>query len=96
MKRIPKKGTGVSLAKRNIQKLRSNKLAILGLGLFLLVVVMCVFAPMLSNGDPNRIDVSQRYLPPSMEHPLGTDQSGRDVWGRDSVCRKNINYDWID
>ncbi len=37
---------------------------------------------LLASGDPLKIDLSATLLPPSWEHPLGTDQSGRDLYTR--------------
>jgi oligopeptide transport system permease protein len=32
--------------------------------------------------DPNQVNFAETYLPPSLEHPFGTDQFGRDLWTR--------------
>jgi oligopeptide transport system permease protein len=32
--------------------------------------------------DPNEVNFAETYLPPSIEHPFGTDQFGRDLWTR--------------
>ena len=71
-----------SLAKRSMQKLAHNKLALFGLFLFVLVVLSSLMAPLLTSCDPHYIDTTLRYLPPSAEHPLGTDQNGLDNFAR--------------
>jgi peptide/nickel transport system permease protein len=53
-------------------------------GLFMLVVVlaMAVFAPWIAPYDPYkpvRARIDSIYAPPSIEHPLGTDDGGKDV-----------------
>jgi peptide/nickel transport system permease protein len=54
----------------------------------LAVVVLVGFAVaalwphVLAPGDPSAIDLDAALRPPSAEHPLGTDQSGRDLWTR--------------
>ncbi|MCR2826518.1 ABC transporter permease [Microbacterium sp. zg.Y909] len=49
----------------------------------LAVVAAAAFAPQLFTSlDPLQTDVRQALLPPSAEHPFGTDQSGRDVYSR--------------
>ncbi len=71
-----------SLARRNLDKFLSNKLAITGLVIFLILVLASLFAPLFTKYDPSFIDPSQRYLPPSLEHFLGTDSVGRDLYTR--------------
>lgn len=71
-----------SISKRRIQKLLANKLAVFGFFLFMVVVVMCICAPLLTDQDPTYIDMRLRYAPPSAEHPFGCDQSGRDIFSR--------------
>ena len=71
-----------SLAKRNIQKFARNRLALFGLLLFVVVSLMCVFAPLITKESPSFIDTSLRYLSPQAGHPLGCDQNGRDVFAR--------------
>ncbi|NCT91763.1 ABC transporter permease [Cellulomonas sp. APG4] len=45
--------------------------------------VLAAVAPsVLAPGDPTAIDLEAAFLPPSTEHLLGTDQSGRDLWTR--------------
>ena len=71
-----------SLAKRNLQKFLSNKLAIMGLILLVGVIVLAVAAPLFTKYDPALNNPSIRYQAPSSEHILGTDSIGRDVWAR--------------
>jgi len=71
-----------SLARRNLQKLFSNRLAILGGVIVLALVLLSIFAPLLTPYDPAFIDPTQRLQPPSAEHLLGTDNAGRDLWAR--------------
>jgi oligopeptide transport system permease protein len=49
---------------------------------FLLIAAYCVVAPIASPYDPDKVDFSQAYLRPSLDHPLGTDQFGRDLFTR--------------
>jgi len=52
-----------------------------GLAIVLLVIGMAIFADVLSPYDP--IEIADRpILPPSRDHPLGTDSLGRDVFSR--------------
>lgn len=71
-----------SLAKRNIRVFLSNRMAVIGGIIVLVMILLSVFAPLLTSYDPSYIDASQRELKPSAEHLLGTDRLGRDVWTR--------------
>ena len=53
-------------------------------GTIIAAVVFCVvFAPLLTQYDPEEVgDVSEFKQPPSKEHWLGTDLYGRDMWSR--------------
>lgn len=51
--------------------------------LFLAVVITAALVPTLFSGyDPLATEISSALQPPSLEHPFGTDQSGRDVLSR--------------
>ncbi len=64
------------------RRLRSNKLAMLGLIFLILLAVMAIFGPILSPYDTNKQDLPNQYQPPSSEHWFGTDSHGRDVFTR--------------
>ena len=61
-----------------------NKTAVAGLALFLLIVLMAIFAPIIADykNVAIKIDVPNRLQPPSREHILGTDEMGRDLLAR--------------
>jgi len=48
----------------------------------LAIVTASVLAAVIAPYDPNALDMQQTLAAPSMEHPLGTDQLGRDVLSR--------------
>ncbi len=58
-----------------------NPGAVLGLGLLLALLLLALLGPSLAQ-DPLEQNLLERLKPPSPEHPLGTDQLGRDVWAR--------------
>jgi len=47
-----------------------------------LVVLGAVFAPLMSPYHKDKIDLTRQYLPPSLDHPFGTDDLGRDIFVR--------------
>lgn len=54
----------------------------LGGSLIVLLLLVAIFAPLLSGFDPNQQNIEQRLLPPSANHWLGTDGFGRDLFTR--------------
>jgi len=59
-----------------------NKLSVLGTIAIFLLIIVAALAPFLSPYDPTSIDVHDVLSPPSMKHPLGTDELGRDLLSR--------------
>jgi peptide/nickel transport system permease protein len=66
--------------------LRKNILSVVGI-----VIVVCFLGTtaavvILGNGiapyDPNMINLGSAFLPPSLQHPMGTDNLGRDILSR--------------
>jgi peptide/nickel transport system permease protein len=72
--------TGLFAAGRRVLG-RSRATAVGGL-IVLVVVLIAVFAPVLSPYDPQEIQVPQRLLGPGRVHPFGTDNLGRDIFSR--------------
>ncbi|MFQ3662382.1 MAG: ABC transporter permease [Chloroflexaceae bacterium] len=61
---------------------RGHELALAG-ALFLLVVILgAVFAPALTPHSPTDPNIRERLRPPSLSHPFGTDELGRDILTR--------------
>ena len=60
---------------------RSRQVLIAGPAVGLLLVAAAL-APLLGRADPNALDPRAKAQPPSLAHPLGTDEFGRDLWSR--------------
>ncbi|MEM7534280.1 MAG: ABC transporter permease [Chloroflexota bacterium] len=54
----------------------------LGIVTMLLIVFLCLAAPLTATHDPTVVDLRTGLQSPSAAHWLGTDQLGRDVWSR--------------
>ncbi len=80
----PVRRTGVSQWRIAGRRFRRNRLAMAGLAVMALLYWVTLLAPYLAPFDPNfqRNIVLDRYLSPSIEHPLGTDKFGRDILSR--------------
>ena len=68
--------------KKIVRTFVHNKAALAGLAISLAVILICVMAPLLPLDDPIDHAIATRFKPPSWEHPLGTDNFGRDVLSR--------------
>jgi peptide/nickel transport system permease protein len=71
-----------SLAFDAWRKLRRSGLAMSGLALIALLVIMAIGADFVTPYDPVKMEPAIAYAPPSAEHPLGTDEYGRDMLTR--------------
>ena len=67
---------------RRKPRFRWHSMAVFGLVTFGIIVFMSIFAPLLTSYDPTDQDLRNRLKFPSVEHPLGTDSLGRDVFSR--------------
>ena len=62
---------------------RRSHAAMFGLGLVVALTLCAVLAPLLTRHDPNEVDTTRRLARPlSPNHPLGTDEFGRDMTAR--------------
>jgi len=65
-----------------IKRLMKNKVAMLGLVVFLLICFSCILSPLLTKWDYYSINAEHLRESPSLDHPFGTDSFGRDVLTR--------------
>ncbi|NDV89205.1 ABC transporter permease subunit [Aurantimonas aggregata] len=62
--------------------LRERKPLALGVTLLLVIVILCVFAPLFAPYDPTKLSIANRLIAPGADHFFGTDELGRDVFTR--------------
>ncbi|MCU0595796.1 MAG: ABC transporter permease [Desulfobacterota bacterium] len=65
-----------------LRRLKRDKGALAGVIIIVLIIASAVFAPFLTPFNPLKQNYDELLSPPSLRHPLGTDQYGRDVLTR--------------
>ena len=64
------------------KRLRRNRSAMIALGFIVFELLIAVFAPFITPYDPLKGNYAEAWQFPSLEHPMGTDDLGRDVLSR--------------
>ncbi|HVL23612.1 MAG TPA: ABC transporter permease [Thermomicrobiales bacterium] len=64
------------------QRLKRNKLAVAGLVVLVFFYSVAILAPVIAPYPYDQLTSGMRDKPPSMEHWMGTDRQGRDVFSR--------------
>jgi peptide/nickel transport system permease protein len=65
-----------------LRRLLRHRAFLVGSVLFAVVLVMAALAPWIAPADPTKLQMRMRFLPPSWDHPFGTDNLGRSQWSR--------------
>lgn len=73
---------GKSKMNRSLRKMLENRLAVIGVVIFLIILLACIFAPLIAPYDPQTPDLLAMTQAPSAKHIFGTDKLGRDVFTR--------------
>jgi peptide/nickel transport system permease protein len=68
--------------RRALRRLVRRRAALIGLGVVVFFIVLAIAAPLVSPYDPLATNWSLVRKPPSLAHPFGTDEIGRDVLAR--------------
>ncbi|MDL2402860.1 ABC transporter permease [Rhizobium mayense] len=64
------------------RRLTAHRGILIGGILIGVIVLLAIFAPLITSADPYAQDLINTMLPPSFEHPFGTDDNGRDIFAR--------------
>ncbi len=64
------------------RRFRLNRNALLGMGIFFILVSFALFAEIIAPYDPIQQNYEKIMQPPSRQHILGTDELGRDIFSR--------------
>jgi peptide/nickel transport system permease protein len=64
------------------RRLRKRKGAVVGLVVIVLFILVAIFAPLIAPYDPTQQSWTSIRKAPSLQHWLGTDESGRDLFSR--------------
>ena len=70
---------------KNWYKFSAGGVSVLGLAIVLLIILLAVFAPVIAPYPEDAgavVKFSESSLAPSMQHLMGTDTMGRDVFSR--------------
>ena len=70
------------LQSRLFRRIRRSANVRIGASVLLIMVLLAVFAPLITSYDPIQITPALRLRPPDAEHWFGTDDFGRDVFTR--------------
>ena len=72
----------ISQRERALRTFTSNRTAVVGVVMILVIALIAIAAPLLAPHDPLAQSVSSRLEPPTLEYPLGRDDKGRDILSR--------------
>ena len=74
--------TTAATLRRAAATFTESKLALAGLAILVVIAGLCFIGPLFYHSDTLATRLYQTNLPPGSGHPLGTDDSGRDILGR--------------
>jgi oligopeptide transport system permease protein len=74
-----------SLLRDAMYRFMRNRAAVVAAFAFVVMVAFVIFVPIFRDVDPDAIDFSKAFLSPSLAHPFGTDEFGRDLFIRTAL-----------
>jgi len=70
------------IMKQSWRTIRSNSMATVGFLIVALLVIIAIFAPLIAPYQPQAQNLQNALADPSLQHPFGTDKTGRDILSR--------------
>ncbi len=64
------------------KKISKNPAAMIGLFFVIAILILSFLSPVIFKYGYSKVTMSQKYAPPSWEHPFGCDELGRDIMSR--------------
>ena len=64
------------------RRFSKNRAAVVGMIMVIILCLLAIFAPWIAPEDPNYSFAGMRGIGPSLEHPMGFDHIGRDMFSR--------------
>lgn len=63
-------------------RLTRHRVGMLGAIIITVLILVAIAGPYIAPFEPTEMNMGERFAPPSLEHPLGTDDFGRDTLSR--------------
>jgi ABC-type dipeptide/oligopeptide/nickel transport system permease subunit len=71
-----------SMLRQTLDRLVRNKSAMIGFSLLMIIILLCLLAPVIAPQGFNHQNLLEKFQPPSLRHLCGTDNLGRDIFAR--------------
>jgi peptide/nickel transport system permease protein len=71
-----------SIVKKNLSMIFHYRSSAVGFSIVLVVIILGFGAPLIASRGYDYISLTERFKPPSLTYPFGTDALGRDVFSR--------------
>jgi len=65
-----------------LRRMKNNKMAMAGLFILTFIMLVAIFGPLIAPYSATKTDLLHTYSLPSLQHPFGTDELGRDIMSR--------------
>ena len=65
-----------------VARTNTKGLMVLGIGIIVFMLLIAIFADLISQHDPNEMSLRNRFETPSVEHIMGRDQNGSDIFSK--------------